>query len=132
MQLLRRLRKLSVFGGCIALWPVVMSAQVAAPLHTLDVVITDCWGNAVTSAAITVQSVPQRSETVFLKYPEEKKLQLATGEYLTSITANGFFPILSHLPVGETDSEFRACLTLSPVAGTWQPFSKLDVQSARV
>jgi len=130
MQLLRRYARLIVVGVCVPLFPAVGDAQVGSAAHTVVFAITDCWGGGVDSAAVLVQPVPQGSEALRLAYPSGKELQLRTGEYIASIAAKGFFPVLSHLFVGQADSEFRTCLTLAPVEGTSQPFSNLNIRIA--
>src|SRR5208283_3324238 len=130
MQLLRPSARRIVFGACVSLLPIVAYAQPGPPAHTIALAVTDCWGSPVNAAAIIVQPSPQRSAAVRLSYPSEREIHLKSGEYAVSIVAKGFFPLLSHLSVGETNSEFRTCLELAPIEGTRQPFSKLNVRTA--
>lgn len=101
-------------------------AQPKSMPHLVSFAVTDCWGNPLNSATISVTSIESQATRERLDYPNEKALHLREGFYHVLAESQGFFPSSSVVRVSQGDFELRNCLTLAPVEGDTPPATKLD------
>ena len=104
------------------------SSGQAASARTVHFVVTDCWGNAVPSVAIHIDSIEPTAAEERLSYPAEHKMSLRPGSYHVLLEAQGFFANSWLMEVSESDLDLRGCLTVAPIEGTVRP--KINLQGS--
>jgi hypothetical protein len=118
---MKALTRAAVIGGLLLLTRHPCSGQENTSGRAIGFSLSDCWGNTITPASITITRLEPVTTYQRLTYPSQTGTRLEPGQYNVLIEARGFFSSSSTIWLGNDDLEIRTCLTLAPVEGVTRP-----------